>query len=261
MPPIPAPGADEDATPLYGIRKPKSSRLAKFIWQSIARIGDDVESALQTFGLPTVATGAIVVAASAAARDAHWGVPATAAARRALQDSGAVTIRTDTGIIERYYAGPTDGGANTMPGYPTAGWKPLSSPWVDFATVATNLTVGSGGAVTCRWRSTGGGEIDVEYYVLLGSTPTVGAVSLTLPVVIANPSAISRLFIGDVCYIDEGTNSFPGSVLVPAAGTSILLRTGPSGTASTSPISSTVPHNWAATDKIMIRLRLPVAVP
>ena len=75
----------------------------------------------------TLGSGSVVpyVAASSAARDTYWGTPATAAARRALQDLAAVTIRTDAGWTEQYFAGPTDGGANPG-GAPVAGWYPVA---------------------------------------------------------------------------------------------------------------------------------------
>lgn len=86
---------------------------------------------------------------SSALRDTHWGTPATAAARRALQDLGATTIRTDTGRIERYYAGLTDGGAN--PGGATvAGWYPVGGrmPCVLLARNATAYTTFPNNAYT-----------------------------------------------------------------------------------------------------------------
>lgn len=68
------------------------------------------------------------VAVDAAARDAFYGVPASAAARRALQDSGATCLRLDLGYEEQYYAGFNDPTAlaNVAFGVPVAGWYPVA---------------------------------------------------------------------------------------------------------------------------------------
>lgn len=77
------------------------------------------------FGLESVSAALPhLVAADTTERDAYWGAPATAAERRALQDAGATTIRLDTGWVEQYYAGPTDGGSN--PGGFGPGWFPIA---------------------------------------------------------------------------------------------------------------------------------------
>lgn len=196
--PIPAPGADEDATPIYGIRKPKASRKAMYIHQSIARIGDDVEAALQAFGLPPVAPSGSVVAFNDAARDAHWGTPANATARRTLQDLGATTVRPDKGWTERYYAGLTDGGANAG-GAVVAGWYPISgslpfgslkrspNPW----SFPNNSQAVLGDLVT-----------DVQAGVTVGST--LGRMTIVTPglyevgcgvIFLVNPSGARLLFI------------------------------------------------------------------
>ena len=63
------------------------------------------------------------VAASGAARDSYFGVPATAAARVALQNRGARCTRTDKGYIEQYFAGKNDPTTSANPGGKLApGW-------------------------------------------------------------------------------------------------------------------------------------------
>lgn len=147
---IPAPGTDETATAVYGIRKPNSLQKAKWIGRAIGRIADDVESALQFFGLPPVVGAGTIVAASSGARDAHWGTPANATQRLALQALGATTIRTDKGWSERYYAAQDDGGTNANPGgMLTAGWYRTIAPrHAEFAaasaSVATNVVASVG---------------------------------------------------------------------------------------------------------------------
>jgi hypothetical protein len=96
----------------------------------------------------TFATG------SAAARDTHWGAilglsgaggtPANAAERLALQNSAAVTFRTDQGWSERYFAAQDDGGTNANPGgLLVAGWYRQSTPrHVELS--ATSASVASG---------------------------------------------------------------------------------------------------------------------
>ena len=121
MTPIPPADEYENANPPYGIRTPKAGAPARLIPRSFDRIGQDISTALAEFGLPPVLSEAVVVAASQAARDTHWGIPSTAPARLALQALGAITVRTDTGNTERYYANATDGGTNPG-GKPTAGW-------------------------------------------------------------------------------------------------------------------------------------------
>jgi hypothetical protein len=150
---IPAPGTDEDATSIYGIRKPKSSQKAKWIWRAIARIADDVEAALQLFGLPPVVVTNTVAASSSGARDAHFGVPATFTDRLALQNSGAVCIRTDKGWTERYFAALTDGGANPG-GTVAAGWYPVSGVLPKYqVSDSTNWGIGTSYATVDTWAT------------------------------------------------------------------------------------------------------------
>jgi hypothetical protein len=139
--PAPAPAADQNATPVYGVRYPKTSSKANMLARDFEDIAEDFEQIMLDAGVPPVVTGTPVVAASAAARDTHWGIPATATARLALQALGAQTIRTDKGWIEQYFAGLTDGGANTA-GQTPAGWYPISGklPIVQYSAAAAIAT-------------------------------------------------------------------------------------------------------------------------
>lgn len=147
----PAPAADQNATPIYGIRYPKTSSKAMNLGLDFADLATDMETVLANAAMPAVITNTPVVAASASARDAHWGVPTTATQRLALQALGAETIRTDTGIDERYYAALTDGGSNPG-GKATAGWYQLGgSTTVDGMlqlTTATSTATGTGVVTT-----------------------------------------------------------------------------------------------------------------
>ena len=84
------------------------------------------------------------VANSSAARDAKFGVPADETARLALQNSGAVTIRTDTGWTEQYYA--TYNAATNPGGASPAGWYPVEGTMPDARVVrsTTGYTFSAG---------------------------------------------------------------------------------------------------------------------
>jgi hypothetical protein len=79
----------------------------------------------------------VYVAASAAARNAHWGTPTTGSTQLALQNLGATTIRTDTGVVERYFA--TYNASTNTGGSVTPGWFPVDGSAVFYGT-ATRTT-------------------------------------------------------------------------------------------------------------------------
>jgi hypothetical protein len=91
------------------------------------------------------------VAASATARDSHWGVPTTGAAQILLQNLGARTVRTDTGYTEQYHgvynASTNPGGRKTAGWYPvpqTTGLAPIRPTTATFVTgTGTVNSVGS----------------------------------------------------------------------------------------------------------------------
>lgn len=141
--PTPAPAADQNATPVYGIRYPKATSKAYQLPRDFEDLAEDMETILGDAGMPPVITGTPVVAASSGARDTHWGVPTNATQRLALQGLGAETIRTDTGITERYYAALMDGGTN-LGGRATAGWYTVSTAPVTVALRTTNQSIANG---------------------------------------------------------------------------------------------------------------------
>lgn len=122
--PTPAPSVDENASPVYGIRTPKPGARAYLLGTLLGHTAADIETVLGEFGLPPVLSGTPIVASSSAARNAHWGTPANATQRLALQNLGAITVRTDLGWTEQYFAGLTDGGSNPA-GVAVAGWYPI----------------------------------------------------------------------------------------------------------------------------------------
>jgi hypothetical protein len=83
----------------------------------------------------------IYAAASATARNAHFGTPANETQRLSLQNSGAICIRTDTGITESYYA--TYNASTNPAGASPAGWYPSAGqgPLVMYSRNSTALTI------------------------------------------------------------------------------------------------------------------------
>lgn len=84
----------------------------------------------------------VFVAASAAARNTHWGTPTTGSTQLALQNLGATTIRTDLGIVERYFAAwnvstnPAGAGGG-------AGWYPIDGSATFFGTCTRSAVSGT----------------------------------------------------------------------------------------------------------------------
>jgi hypothetical protein len=133
----------ENATPIYGIRYPKPTAPAMYLPTSFERTGLDVEAALQAASIPPAQPAPVMVAATLAARDAYWGVPANVTEQRALHNRGALTIRTDLGYTQIYLAAK----AADFPGGTggTAGWYPYAgrTPGGLALRTATTLTVGT----------------------------------------------------------------------------------------------------------------------
>lgn len=84
----------------------------------------------------------VFVASSAAARDTKWGTPTTSSTQLALQNLGATTIRTDLGVVERYFALYN---ASTNPGGVSgaAGWFPIDGSAVFYGTATRSTTSGT----------------------------------------------------------------------------------------------------------------------
>lgn len=110
-------------TPQYGIRYPDSATKLRALGSELATAFADVERVLLAAKVPAVTPAPVMVAASATARNSYWGTPGTEAARRALQDRGATTIRLDTGDTERYFA--TYNATTNPAGATTPGWYPV----------------------------------------------------------------------------------------------------------------------------------------
>ena len=162
------PASWEDATPIYGIRYPKPNAPAVYLPDMFQHTGLDVEAALQAAAIPPANPAPVMVAASAAARDGYWTVPANDTERLALQNRGATTIRTDKGWTEQYFAAwsaSNPGGTRSTPGwYPTANGpafqiygataQALVSGWQQLTTAFNSATpdINTGGGA---WASNG----------------------------------------------------------------------------------------------------------
>ena len=135
-------------TPVYGIRGPDGSTKAKDLPAALSQQNLDIEAALLLAQIPPTVPANVYVAPTAAARDLKFGKPTTANARLALQNSGALCMRTDLRYIEQYFAGATDGGANAG-GVTTPGWYPVA-----------------GSMPSIYYESNGGNAADGTYMVL-----------------------------------------------------------------------------------------------
>lgn len=111
-------------TPLYGIHHPDSATKVINLGPELEQMAADVEAALAAAEIPPVTPAPVMVAATPLARDQFWGVPGNEAERLALQNRGALTIRTDTRWIERYFA--TYNATSNPGGATPAGWYPVA---------------------------------------------------------------------------------------------------------------------------------------
>lgn len=118
-------------TPVYSIPVPGSDDKPKDFSDQIWALGLGVEAALQAASIPGTSNPDIRVSATAAARDAYFGTPATEAARLALQARGATTLRTDKGWTERYFA--TYNASTNPQGATPAGWYPIDGALPTFS--------------------------------------------------------------------------------------------------------------------------------
>lgn len=123
-----------------------------------------------------------------------------------------------------------------------------TNAWTAFTPSWTNLTVGSGGTNSGYYCQIGK-TVHLRVKVILGTSPSVGAVDLTLPVA-ASSNYIEQQPIGNVVLRDTD------------GGIYVLGRLGRNGNLYYSKVSSTVsilwnlgssePFTWAASDEIMI---------
>jgi hypothetical protein len=156
------------------------------------------------------------------------------------------------------------GNADTLDGFhanttPTVGQIPVldsnaklpnsilaAEAWTVFTPTIANLTLGSGGSKTGAYFQIGK-TILFRVRVVLGTSPSVGAMALTLPVTsIAYPELVK---LGDVTVLDAGTAYYncvmlsDGGLYALNAGATYLNHI---------TFSSTVPMTWAVNDGFSI---------
>lgn len=188
--------------------------------------------------------GTRFAAASSTARDAHFGVPANDTQRLALQNTGAVCVRTDTGITEAYYAtynaSTNPGGASLYGWYPIGGAVPklsvstatsqsFTTTWANatFATPVVNENQGftfSSGVATIPtsglYRVTGtivfvastSGTKAVTIYRTGSATTYFGGTAITTAVTQPmTASAVAEFTAGDSVSLQAYANVSTGS--------------------------------------------------
>jgi hypothetical protein len=117
--------------------------------------------------------------------------------------------------------------------------------WTSFVPSWTNLTVGAGGTNEGAYYQVGK-LVVIRVKVILGTSPSVGAAVLTLPV--AKNAAIPAVTpIGWTSLTDTGTAGFYG--LIDSSG-ALRLPLANSTYFGFDSVSATKPHTWAATDVI-----------
>jgi hypothetical protein len=203
-------------TPIYHIRYPDDGTKLNNLGPELGDMGASIEAALQAASIPPVTNPQIVAAGSAAARDAYWGVPATEAARLALQNKGAQTVRTDKGWTEQYLA-TYDASANPQ-GATTAGWyvvsgrpEPLNTAlivpkagWtVDAATTASR--VGNRVVLSCRLnKSSGINNDDVGAVMPIGWRPGADIRGASIQYGSGSPGGVSVYANGEIHLYTAG---------------------------------------------------------
>ena len=119
--------------------------------------------------------------------------------------------------------------------------------WTAFTPEIAGLTLGAGGTLTGHCMRVGK-HISLRVFVKLGTSPTVGALTLTLPVTAADYGSTS-VIIGKVFLLDSGTGSYVGVLTVAG----IIYRHEASGSyVKLAGVSSTVPFTWTTNDEISI---------
>ena len=127
------------------------------------------------------------------------------------------------------------------------GWVSITPSWSD-------LTLGTGATNAGEYRYVPGG-MWIRTYVVLGTSPTVGAIALTIPngeVIRATPSLVWGGY-GVAHYRDAGTAVFPGRV-VNSTSTSVVLRQA----SDLAVLSATAPFMWVAGDYFSTDFTVPL---
>lgn len=132
-------------------------------------------------------------------------------------------------------------------------WKVWERPETGYTPIATNLTLGTGGATVARYMVSGG-IVFVQIRSTLGTSGfSVGDVRYSVPLAM-DTSGMTTITspLGNSLIIDaSATAYFSGVVTYVDTNTVRVMRGAVSGSnISFSPTSSTVPMTWAANDRI-----------
>jgi len=136
-------------------------------------------------------------------------------------------------------------------------WVLQSKPLTTFTPSWTNLTLGSGGTTDYAKYSVTNGWVDLALSVTLGTSPTVGDITLALPVNTSLPSASP---IGKSTLVDDSAGAigrFDAPAYVSTTSAVRLVRTDQAD-GRMQVLSTTTPFVWALSDKILLTLRYPV---
>lgn len=144
--------------------------------------------------------------------------------------------------------------------YDGSAWRTFGGAWTSFTPSWTNLTVGTGATNEGEYCYVPGG-MHVRVSVVLGTSPTVGNVLMTIPNSETIRTGISATDhpLGHATYNDVTGNIYRGVVQVQST-TSVRLRAlnASSTYAYHAQLSSTVPFTWAASDLIRLDFTIPV---
>ncbi len=120
--------------------------------------------------------------------------------------------------------------------------------WTSFTPTLGNLTVGSGGSITGAYIQLGK-TVHFRIRVIMGNSPTVGAVNFTLPITMKDATVMNAT----VFYTDSGSGFPFGFCDVVKSSLHYLyaLNTGGSW-GGANYLGSTTPMTWAVNDEIQI---------
>ena len=131
--------------------------------------------------------------------------------------------------------------------YASAG-IPLDPQFQDWSPSYTNLVLGGGATEHARFIEDGG-LITVHWSVVLGTSPTVGDVRISLPIdAAADEYELQADILGPIRLIEDGGDNLGGHVRLQTASEVRLLAVSTTGVGSI--LSSTVPFTWAVGDKL-----------
>jgi hypothetical protein len=189
---------------------------------------------------PDVPADILLLAQRNALMSEGWTSTANATTRAALVTNGDAfeglrVYQIDTGVTYKYLS---------------SAWEEWESDWISWATVPTNLTVGTGGsAATVQRYKWINGRLYFDYRYVLGSSGssmgTQPTINLPLSVTLRIPA--NNIAEGDGGAYDLSITTGHFTKHLIATATTVFVRHTYTGSA-TSTISSTAPFTWAAGD-------------